>query len=358
MERLLCFISARNLGDAVFHAEFLKALVARGFATRYIAWTFPAARLLFADIPGCEIVTSDFPMGATRRSFFRGGFLGFARAAAQLRRQSASATLELVADFRERFAARLTGAARQLSPQWECGHPFRKHNRIGRPVNGPLFVPRERVNLYAAYGDLLRTLTGHGAPAFEIPKDHRHGARPPILGVHPLASARCKLWPDAHWIALLSGLRERYPECRIVLFGAPSDRGRLQALSSSVDPAIALSCGTLVDFRERLADMSMLVGLDSVSVHLANSVGVPSVVLVGPNDPAVFTPPRAMAVWRKSACPFQPCGGKPRCIGTTFQYDCMDAIEPGDVLQAVCAFLSPSDVFGATRAFDERRCVA
>ena len=59
MEPLLCFVSARNLGDAVFHAEFLKTLVSAGYADRVVVWTFPAARFLFEPIDRCEVVVSE-----------------------------------------------------------------------------------------------------------------------------------------------------------------------------------------------------------------------------------------------------------------------------------------------------------
>lgn len=340
----LCFVSARNLGDAVFHAEFLKALIADGFAPSCVVWTFPAARFLFQSIDHCEVVTSAFPMGATIGSFLRGGVVSFLRAAWKLRRRRPAATLELVSDVRERVACRLVGAPRHLTPQWEPGHDFRRHIRGLPHRKSALSIPAEAKNVYAAYDRLLWAMLGHGSQAFSGRLTRVSAAEECLIGVHPSASAACKLWPEPYWIALLAAIARRRPNAHFLLFGAAANRAGLEALRARVaNLHVDVITSSLPEFRHRLAHATVLVGLDSFSVHLAHSLGVPSVVLVGANDPALFSPPSSVAVYRESDCPFQPCGGKPRCAGTSFQYACMKAIAPGDAELAIEAQLHDAE---------------
>lgn len=343
--RTLCFVSARNLGDAVIHADFVKALVAAGYAERYIVWTFPEAAFLFEDIASCSIVVSTFPMGATARRFIRGRVGSFWSAVHRIRRERPTETLELISDFRERWVCRLLGARRNLSPGWHPDHPFRRHSRMGRFRPSSLVdIPAAVTSLYAAYDLVLSALIGPGRPSFTTvpdwpclrPSAPSEGGRLRI-GLHPFASVPCKLWPQQHWLSLIEQLRNRYPQVGFVLFGAPSDRAGLAPLARHAGDDTEVCTTSLRGFRSRLHDLDLLVGLDSFSVHLAHSQGVPVVILVGPNDPRLFTPPGAKAVTRPGECAYQPCGGKPRCIGTSFQYVCMRAIAPADVLGAIAS---------------------
>jgi len=333
----VCFISARNLGDAVAHADFLRRLQLAGFASRWIVWTFSQAAFLFENLPNCKIVCSDFPIGSTGRSFLKGGFRSFLKAVHQLRKLKPNATLDIIGDYRERLACLLLGAPLNLSPEWETGHPFRHHIRVLPFKSGrPLTVPMTELNLYAAHDRMLRTLVPEASSKPGLPvRDSLREGQALNIGIHPSASAPFKLWPHAHWARLIDLLSERFPGSRFTLFGAPSERARLEHMAASIQPPHEIFTASLREFRQRLAETDLLVGLDSFSVHLAHSQGVPSVVLVGANDPRIFTPPSARAVTHPGRCEYQPCGGRPKCLATDFEFSCMTSIEPLEALAAV-----------------------
>jgi len=340
--RTVCFLSARNLGDAVIHADFLKALVASRYASRYIIWTFPQAAFLFEGIKQCDVVCSDFPMGATIQSFIRGGFRSFWAAVRRIRSEHPTETLELVSDIRERLVCRLLGAGRNLFPAWEVGHPFRSYSRMGRFQQAALVtIPKTVTSLYAAYDMVLSVLIGSGHAPFS-PKinwpllsicapSEWHGQ----LGIHPFASVPFKLWPEHHWLSFLNALRVTYPNTRVVLFGSPADRGNLESLARRAGGGIEIFAASLGEFKARLLGVDLLIGLDSFSVHLAQSQGVPALILVGPSDPRLFNPPGAKSIACLGSCIHQPCGGRPKCIGTSFQYACMSSITPTQVLEEI-----------------------
>lgn len=334
----LCLLSARNLGDAVLHASFLRRLQRAGRAERWVVWTFTQASFLFEGLPRTEIVCSDFPMGATARSFLKkGGWRSFFAAVRRIRSIMPDETVDLVGDLRERLALQLIGAVNLHSPEWEAGHPFRHHIRaLPFRADRPLRMPVSLLNVYDAQTRMLHML----APAAELaddpsPRASLREGRSLSIGLHPSASAPFKLWPAERWPALVTLLCEKLPGSRFTLFGAPNERPALEALAARLDAPKEISTGSLREFKARLADVDVLFGLDSFSVHLAHSEGVPSVVLTGSNDPRIFTPPSGSAVTRSGRCPAQPCNGKPSCLGTTHQYSCMIDITPEDAVRAL-----------------------
>jgi heptosyltransferase-3 len=341
----LCLLSARNLGDAVIHASFLKALVAQGYANHYLVWTFDQAAFLFEGIDHCTVVTSQFPMGATGRTFFRNGVDGFRRALAAVRSARPTHTLELVSDVRERAVVRMTGARSHLSIRWSSGHPFRKHNWMSPFAHGATVrVAAGTVSIYDAFNQLFQALCPGCPPVFAASL-HRPVSRAvswpvsrPVasrsIALHPFASLACKLWPDSHWRELMARMKAADPKVRFLLIGAPSDRAKCEALAEGQRASCEIVCGPLPELKARLAEVDLLVGLDSFSVHLGYSVGTPCVMLVGPNDPRIFSPPAARVVTHPGRCAYQPCGGKPKCLATDFQYACMADISAQEVVDA------------------------
>ncbi len=320
-----CLIVARNLGDAAMTARVAQSLIESGRFSRLVVWTFPQARFLFDALPGCRVVVSDFPMGATLRHFGRGGWRSFVEALRTLRVMRPDTSIELVGDLRERLVAALIGARFRVSPAWHRRHPFRHHIRLpGPPRAGVAPVPDEVPNIYAAQRLILARDFGINVSATARMAAPLEASRRLTIGFHPFASHRCKAWPDACWREWLQQVGSRGH--RIIGYCAPADRERLASLIPTGLANVALVTVPLPQLPDAMRQLDVLVGLDSFAVHLADKVGVRSVVLVGPNDPRVFTPPRATAVFVPAACPIQPCHGKPRCEGTSFEFACMRSI--------------------------------
>lgn len=335
--KTICFISARNLGDAVLHAEFLKRLRYANKTNRLIVWTFEQARFLFEDLPNTKIVCSDFPMGASRRAFLRGGWRSFLAAVWHIRQIKPDELIDVIGDFRERIALRLICSAVMHSPEWETGHPFRNHARmLPFRAGQPMTIPASEISIYSALTLMLHALAPSTTMDFRLP--HRTTIREGQalqIGLHLFASASFKLWPQENWETLVSLLNTRFPGSSFTLFGAPTDLPILEQFSTRLNVPYCLFTASLREFKTQLANIDLLFGLDSFSVHMAHSQGVPTVVLVGANDPRIFTPPGSVAVTHPGRCKFQPCNGTPHCVGSTFQYSCMIDISPEDALCAI-----------------------
>lgn len=338
----ICFLSGRNLGDAVMHAEFLRRLQRTSRAERWIIWTFPQARFLFEDLSDAEIICSDFPMGATGGIFVKGGWRSFLAAAWRIRAMKPDETVDLVGDLRERLILRFIGAPLVHSPEWETGHPFRNHIRtFPFKSRHRMTVPVRVLNLYEAHALMLTKIAPGSALDIEPPPHVPMTLGQALcVGLHPSASATFKLWPVEKWAELVALINTAFPGSRFTLFGAPNERTTLESFADSLDAPHELVTASLPEFKARVAHLDLLVGLDSFSVHLAHSQGVPSVVLVGANDPRVFTPPSGSSVTHPSRCSLQPCGGRPSCVGTSHQYSCMVDIQPQDVMNAILNLLN------------------
>jgi heptosyltransferase III len=339
--QLSCFISARNLGDAVMHACFLKKYIDVNPAQTTLVWTFPQARFLFENLPNCQIVCSDFPMGAGMKSFLKGGWKGFLSAFWKIFKARPKIVMELVSDYRERFISFCLMPSQRIYIHWERGHPFRQHAYIP-PWSGraSMSIAAHDGSIYAAYNRLFQTLTQSNAVVFTAQNtSQRASSKRQTVGLHPFASAPFKLWPMQRWSALVEALTAQAYD--VVIFGAPSDMPELQTLAAVSPGQVEIFAKPLAAFMQRVASLDALVGLDSFSVHMASSLGVPTVLLNGPNDPRVFSPLASLVVSRPGGCAVQPCFGRPSCVGASHEYVCMQSIETHQVMHQIDQIFTP-----------------
>jgi ADP-heptose:LPS heptosyltransferase len=128
---------------------------------------------------------------------------------------------------------------------------------LGAPV---CEIPRAK--LFAA---------GHAAPAIE----------PRSAVIHPVAATPEKTWAPANFLAVAAQLVDS--GISPVFTGSPEDDltpfRQYRTLQSS-----------LSDLKSVLAAASLFVGNDSGPAHMAAAFGVPSVVIFGPSDPAIWGP--------------------------------------------------------------------
>jgi len=104
-----------------------------------------------------------------------------------------------------------------------------------------------------------------------------------------------KLWPLDRWRSLLRWLVDDQGS-EAVLCGGPGDRKAHAELLRSCPPSLAAHIHDfsadvpLADAAALMTEMRLCVGVDTGMVHLAASLGVPAVVIVGPTDPNRWQP--------------------------------------------------------------------
>ncbi len=311
--------------------------MASGYARQYIVWTRPQVAFLFEQIPDCEVICSQFPVG-TNKQFGSLAIVRFLRSAWQIRRRRPSVTIDLIGDVRDRFFGRLAGGARHLHIGWTKAHPFSRLIRnplgTGKPI---VTIPASIPNVYDAH----RAMLGALMPESKCINVHSAKRRPDAsprrsfrVGMHPFASQMCKRWPQENWRNLVSELL-RDMNVEIVGFGAPSERGELEALFSGFGPRVTLATDSISNFAHRTAQLDVMIGLDSFSVHMAASCGVRSITINAGNPPDLWAPPGGVTLASSGGCAVYPCFNVPRCEGTERQYRCVKSITVRQVLDAV-----------------------
>ncbi|MGD0464581.1 MAG: glycosyltransferase family 9 protein [Tepidisphaeraceae bacterium] len=110
------------------------------------------------------------------------------------------------------------------------------------------------------------------------------------VAVHPGSGSPAKCWPLDSYLSLIRMLQSAGHSCRILLGEVERERWpaeqihRLESAAQTVRPA------TYVDLLEELSQCWAFIGNDSGPGQLAGILGLPSVILFGPTDPAAWKP--------------------------------------------------------------------
>ena len=108
------------------------------------------------------------------------------------------------------------------------------------------------------------------------------------IALHPGSGSPQKNWPLPRWLELAAWLRSAHAAELFIITGeaeSPASRAALAPLGTN---AHALP---LEDLVTRLTTCRYFIGHDSGISHLAAACGVPSLLLFGPTDPAIWAPP-------------------------------------------------------------------
>ena len=112
----------------------------------------------------------------------------------------------------------------------------------------------------------------------------------PLVALHPGSGSPKKNWPAGNWQRL--GDRIASGGARLLLIGGEADDSALDALARSLSvhaPLVARNL-PLPTLAALLARCAAYFGHDTGISHIAAVTGVPSTLLFGPTDPAVWAP--------------------------------------------------------------------
>jgi hypothetical protein len=115
--------------------------------------------------------------------------------------------------------------------------------------------------------------------------------RRPLLVLHPGSGGLRKVWPLSRWKTLVRWLRERRDAGLFLVLGPADEKIRPFVLEWGEPGCVSVLEGvSLPALAALLSEADLYIGNDSGVTHLAASMGVPSVVVFGPTDPAVWGP--------------------------------------------------------------------
>lgn len=182
-----------------------------------------------------------------------------------------------------------------------------------------------------------------------VTPDLRHTGGSEIAVVHVLASAKDRTVPSYLARDILANIKTL--GLRPVLLGAAHQNDLLSDLASEVD-AVIMTGKRLIEVARLMSTAAIFVGIDSSMMHLADAVGLPSVVLYGTTRPAVTGPfyTRHIAVL-------------PKHPGFTMQVDtavsdaldnCIESIDIEDVRRAIAQLLAGNGRVSSTSSVPSR----
>jgi len=159
----------------------------------------------------------------------------------------------------------------------------------------------------------------------------RDGRRP--VALHVGGGWPTKRWPVPHARGLVQRLAGSGTQ--VLLIGGEEDRERAREIAAAAPGSTIDRTGASVsDTLSELSLATAAVGLDSGLSHAGVALGVPTVLLFGPNDPASLAPV-AHARLVTQPLPCRPCNraGKERC--PEGHHRCMQDTTPEQVLAAL-----------------------
>ena len=133
-----------------------------------------------------------------------------------------------------------------------------------------------------------------GARIGEIPRarlttqEGRPKGLPHFCVVHPVAAGPEKTWRAGGFLAVADHLKGQGIET-VFIGGAGDDLSAFRGFRTMVGAALS-------EIKGLLAGAALFVGNDSGPAHMAAAFGVPSVVIFGPSDPAIWGPWRTASV--------------------------------------------------------------
>lgn len=195
--------------------------------------------------------------------------------------------------------------------------------------------------------DLLQLRNG-GAPAAGAAQPSAQGQ--PIVGVHPGGSERwkkTKRWEVDHWIKLIDALGQQGIKVAVVGGVEERDLGQEIMRAARHQPLMLIGQSSLMELACIISRCDVFVGHDSSTLHMANAVGTPTVVLFGPTDPRRHLPPAFQGTVLSKEVPCGPCYST-TC--RTITHACMNKIEVDEVLASVLSQLSEAEGRGSRAA--------
>lgn len=300
------------IGDVVMATAALKAL-RRNYPDAHITWAVGGwSRAAVAHHDLLDAVLDTGPLALPVKSW--GGMRRFVR---DLRAGTFDLAVSLVRSPLMSVALLLSGIRHRAGID-SAGRGFGYTLRV--PVDPA--VPKHEAEIYL---DVIRALGADTAGCWANLPVHPQavetarirlaeaGITGPYIALNPGGGQNpgmmmdAKRWPPGNFAALGRRLAAR-TGAALVLLGGPQDGPLLGAVAGGLeDVTSALFAGTftLAEIGALAAGALIYIGNDTGPTHIAAAAGAPTVMILGPTDPARYAPytPRSLALWKPVRLP-------------------------------------------------------
>lgn len=166
----------------------------------------------------------------------------------------------------------------------------------------------------------------------------RRQPRPGVVGCYVGASAAVKRWPVRDWSALIRELGDRGAAVEVAVGPGADERTLARRLASVPGVSATVPLDSLEALRDWIAGLDVLVGNDTLAVHLAAALGCPVVTLYPATDGAIWSPVASPDVSRAAqsaialSCSLMKPNGTCRRYYSGCPAPCAAGVRPADVL--------------------------
>ena len=169
-------------------------------------------------------------------------------------------------------------------------------------------------------------------------KEFLKGKNSPFLGIHPGSSPIknhiCRRWPKEKYMELACKLNER-TQGTVLLFLGPDELDMVEFFQNKADNIILVRDKTIEKVAALIKNCSLFICNDSSLGHLASSLGIPEVMILGPTNVNYIHPWNVPYRIVSSNLPCSPCfeiSSRPLKCLKGLNYACVRWIEVIDVL--------------------------
>lgn len=117
---------------------------------------------------------------------------------------------------------------------------------------------------------------------------------PTPIAIHPGSGSPAKCWPTQYFVEVIKRLWQQ--NLPVLLLTGPADVERLETILALLSPLSkpdllqVLTNSPLLEVAHHLQSCRCYLGNDSGITHLAAMLGIPTVAIFGPSDPAIWHP--------------------------------------------------------------------
>ena len=177
--------------------------------------------------------------------------------------------------------------------------------------------------------------------AAAILRENLGQAPPRLTAFHPTGSDPYKWWPSASFVELGNFLYEKYQASLLIISGA-GDRPQAEAIAAQLTGPTLVTGGRypLLTVAALLSHCRLLVANDSGPLHLGLALGVPTIGLLGADDPRRVGPygvDWGIALHKRE----EVCTQKPCLLKKCPQNLCMEAVTVADVAKMIKEWWEP-----------------
>ena len=207
-----------------------------------------------------------------------------------LRNEQYDLAIDLLCDWRMKSAVLAAATGAPVSIGFKGGWRELFFSSSVDPARGA----QDMVSLHLGLLEALGIPVKVREPLIDRPRERQ--AEPIMIAIHPGGYFSSQRWSPGRFSELARMILSAY-RAELVVIGGPADRVIVSDIVSAIeDPEVKAVYPAMKEFVPLLSGCSLLICNNSGPLHLASALGVPTVSMMGPTDPARFWPRGELAV--------------------------------------------------------------